>query len=200
MEAMVSKPTKTLSGGQGHRGSSLYARISILRLDLHSGCYGRAPWRGLRSVIHARCFIRDWGPASGGWLRAKWRWWALGPQGLRRQRCSQGPGRRPDPGRPRLCGREQFAAAGSFRRGRCPQSTAKAEAARRKIAQFNSRTEVHAHVVDLVPSNIHHLLGGAAIVLDATDNFETRYLLNDYAVKQGRPWIYAAAVGAYAAT
>jgi molybdopterin-synthase adenylyltransferase len=76
----------------------------------------------------------------------------------------------------------------------------KAEAARRKIAQFNSRTEVQAHVADLVPSNIHALLGEAAIVLDATDNFETRYLLNDYAVEQGRPWIYAAAVGAYAAT
>src|SRR5580704_8896844 len=76
----------------------------------------------------------------------------------------------------------------------------KAEAARRKIAQFSSRTEVQAHVADLVPSNIHALLGQAAIVLDATDNFETRYLLNDYAVEQGRPWIYAAAVGAYAAT
>src|ERR1700751_5292508 len=76
----------------------------------------------------------------------------------------------------------------------------KAEAARRKIAQFNSRTQVQAHVADLVPSNIHALLGGAAILLDATDNFETRYVLNDYAVEQGRPWIYAAAVGAYAAT
>ncbi len=76
----------------------------------------------------------------------------------------------------------------------------KAEAARRKIAQFNSRTEVQAHVADLVPSNIHSLLGQAAIVLDATDNFETRYLLNDYAAEQNRPWIYAAAIGAYAAT
>src|SRR6201994_3644129 len=76
----------------------------------------------------------------------------------------------------------------------------KAEAARRKIGQFNSHTEVRAHVADLVPSNIHALLGEASILLDATDNFETRYLLNDYAVEQGRPWIYAAAVGAYAAT
>src|SRR6202000_3583155 len=67
-------------------------------------------------------------------------------------------------------------------------------------AQFNSRVEVQAHVADLVPSNIHALLGQAAIVLDATDNFETRYLLNDYAVERGLPWIYAAAVGAYAAT
>jgi molybdopterin-synthase adenylyltransferase len=80
------------------------------------------------------------------------------------------------------------------------ESLPKSEAARRKIAQFNSRTEVRAHVADLVPSNIHALLGEAAILLDATDNFETRYLLNDYAIQQGRPWIYAAAVGAYAAT
>src|SRR5580693_1367990 len=61
----------------------------------------------------------------------------------------------------------------------------KAEAAKRKIAQFNSRIEVRAHVADLVPSNIHTLLDGAAILLDATDNFETRYLLNDYSVEQG---------------
>ena len=76
----------------------------------------------------------------------------------------------------------------------------KAEAARRKIALFNSAVTVHAHVADLVPANIHALLAPAQLVLDATDNFETRYLLNDYAVEQHKPWIYAAAVGAYAAT
>lgn len=80
------------------------------------------------------------------------------------------------------------------------ESLPKAEAARRKIAQLNSRVTVHAHVADLVPSNIHELLEGASLVLDGTDNFETRYLVNDYAVEQRRPWIYAAAVGAYAAT
>jgi len=41
---------------------------------------------------------------------------------------------------------------------------------------------------------------GADLILDATDNFETRYLINDYAVQQGIPWIYAAAIGAYTAT
>lgn len=76
----------------------------------------------------------------------------------------------------------------------------KAEAARRKIAAFNSGVTVNAHVADLVPANIHGLLGPAQLVLDCTDNFETRYLMNDYAVEQGKPWIYAAAVGAYAAT
>ncbi|MGA8109334.1 MAG: ThiF family adenylyltransferase [Acidobacteriaceae bacterium] len=76
----------------------------------------------------------------------------------------------------------------------------KAEAARRRIAAFNSEVDVRAHVADLVPGNIHELLGGASLVLDATDNFETRYLLNDYSIEQGKPWIYAAAVGSYAVT
>ncbi len=79
-------------------------------------------------------------------------------------------------------------------------ATPKAVAAREKIALFNSDITIHAHVADLLPGNVHALLGEAAMVLDATDNFETRYLLNDFAVEQGRPWIYAAAVGAYAAT
>lgn len=73
----------------------------------------------------------------------------------------------------------------------------KAEAARRKIALFNSKALVEAHVADLVPGNIAELAGQADLILDATDNFETRYLLNDYAVEQNRPWIYAGTVGAY---
>ena len=76
----------------------------------------------------------------------------------------------------------------------------KAEAARLKIALFNSTITVHSQIADLVPANIHELLAPADLILDATDNFETRYLINDYAVQQSRPWIYAAAIGAYAAT
>jgi adenylyltransferase/sulfurtransferase len=79
-------------------------------------------------------------------------------------------------------------------------SLPKSEAARRRIAAFNSETRVRAHVADLVPANIHQLLSGSDIVLDATDNFETRYLINDYAIEQSKPWIYAAAVGSYAVT
>jgi molybdopterin/thiamine biosynthesis adenylyltransferase len=87
-------------------------------------------------------------------------------------------------------------------------ATPKAEAARRQIARFNSEIQVRAHVADLIPDNIHTLLSDAALILDATDNFETRYLINDYAIEQSSPergqhfvpWIYAAAVGAYAAT
>ena len=76
----------------------------------------------------------------------------------------------------------------------------KAEAARRKIAAFNSGIAVEAVIADLIPGNIHKLLAEAHLLLDCTDNFETRYLLNDYSVQESKPWIYAAAIGAYAAT
>jgi adenylyltransferase/sulfurtransferase len=64
----------------------------------------------------------------------------------------------------------------------------------------NSGISVAAQIADLTPLNAETLLADADIVLDCTDNFETRYLINDLCVRDGRPWIYAAAVGAYAAT
>ncbi len=81
-------------------------------------------------------------------------------------------------------------------------SLPKAVAAARKIAAFNSEVQVKAEVADLTPENAEALLGQAdlGVILDATDNFETRYLINDWAVKSGKPWIYAAAVAAYAVT
>ena len=80
------------------------------------------------------------------------------------------------------------------------ESLPKAVAAARKIAAFNSDVQVQAEVADLTPENTEALLGEAELILDATDNFETRYLINDFAVKHGKPWIYAAAVAAYAVT
>lgn len=80
------------------------------------------------------------------------------------------------------------------------ESLPKAVAAARKIAAFNSDVQVKAEVADLTPENIEGLLGDSQLILDATDNFETRYLINDFAVKHGKPWIYAAAVAAYAVT
>ncbi len=76
----------------------------------------------------------------------------------------------------------------------------KAEAARRHILRFNSSIGVISRIADVVPSTIEDLLSDSDLVLDCTDNFETRYLLNDYCVREGKPWIYAAAIGAYAAT
>jgi adenylyltransferase/sulfurtransferase len=80
------------------------------------------------------------------------------------------------------------------------ESLPKAIAASRKIAAFNSAIAIEPHVADLTPGNIEALLDGAQLILDGTDNFETRYLINDFAVKNLMPWIYTAAVGSYGVT
>ncbi len=72
----------------------------------------------------------------------------------------------------------------------------KAEAARRKLIRINSQVSVEGIVTDVNPSNIERLTDGSHLILDGTDNFETRYLINDVAVKHGRPWVYGAAVAA----
>lgn len=80
------------------------------------------------------------------------------------------------------------------------ESLPKAIAAARKIVAFNSQIVVEPQVADLTPGNIETLLAGVPLILDGTDNFETRYLLNDFAVSQFLPWIYTAAVGSYGVT
>jgi molybdopterin/thiamine biosynthesis adenylyltransferase len=80
------------------------------------------------------------------------------------------------------------------------ESLPKAIAAARKIATFNSEITVEARAEDVVPEDIHALLEGMDVILDGSDNFETRYLLNDYAVANSLPWIYVAAVGSYGVT
>ena len=80
------------------------------------------------------------------------------------------------------------------------QSLPKAIAAARKIAAFNSQILVEPKVDDLIPANVEALLQGMDLILDGTDNFETRYLINDYAIAHTKPWIYSAAVGSYAVT
>jgi adenylyltransferase/sulfurtransferase len=80
------------------------------------------------------------------------------------------------------------------------ESLPKAIAAARKIAAFNSQVLVEPQVADLTPANIDSLLAGVTLILDGTDNFETRYLLNDFAVSRSVPWIYTAAVGSYGVT
>ena len=80
------------------------------------------------------------------------------------------------------------------------ESVPKAIAAARQIARFNSQIIVEPHVADLTPANVDSLLGGCDLILDGTDNFETRYLINDYALKTSVAWIYSAAVASYAVT
>lgn len=78
------------------------------------------------------------------------------------------------------------------------ESMPKALAAARKIAAFNSDIAIVPQVADITPATIDSLLVDAQLILDGTDNFETRYLINDFAVKNSVPWIYTAAVGSYA--
>ena len=80
------------------------------------------------------------------------------------------------------------------------ESLPKAIAAARQISRFNSQIVVEPQVADLIPANVDSLLGGCDLILDGTDNFETRYLVNDYALKNSVAWIYAAAVASYAVT
>lgn len=77
------------------------------------------------------------------------------------------------------------------------QGLPKAVAAANRLARINSGVEVSPVVADLTPANIADTLEGATLVLDGTDNFDTRYLINDYAVSENLPWIYGAAVGSY---
>ncbi|MGB2589614.1 MAG: ThiF family adenylyltransferase [Candidatus Acidiferrum sp.] len=76
----------------------------------------------------------------------------------------------------------------------------KAVAAEHKLRSFNSSVSVQGLVADLNPRNVEELLADFDLVLDGTDNFETRFLINDYAVQTSRPWIYAAAVASYGVT
>ncbi len=80
------------------------------------------------------------------------------------------------------------------------QSLPKAIAAARKIKAFNSEIVVEPHAKDLTPANVEELLGDVDLILDGTDNFETRYLINDFAIAKKLSWIYAAAVASYAVT
>jgi molybdopterin-synthase adenylyltransferase len=71
----------------------------------------------------------------------------------------------------------------------------KAAAAARHLAEINSEVRAEPWVTDITPENVLDLLEGAAVVLDGTDNLQTRYLLNDACIKHGIPWIYSGVVG-----
>lgn len=73
----------------------------------------------------------------------------------------------------------------------------KAVAAARRMSAINSGITVEPVVADFTARNAGELLGDADLILDGTDNFETRYVINDFAVSEGIPWVYGAAVGSY---
>jgi molybdopterin-synthase adenylyltransferase len=72
----------------------------------------------------------------------------------------------------------------------------KAIAARNRLTAINSTIEIEAVVADVDHTNIERLLDGVGCLIDGTDNFETRFLLNDAAVKLGVPWVYGGCLGA----
>src|SRR3989440_7369517 len=76
----------------------------------------------------------------------------------------------------------------------------KAEAAARKLAAINSSVYVEPVVTDIDRTNILGLCQDADIILDGTDNFEIRYLINDVAVKLGKPWVYGGSIGSHGQT
>src|SRR3954447_14899537 len=82
-----------------------------------------------------------------------------------------------------------------FDEGDVADNLPKAEAAARKLRRINSAITIEAVVTDIDHTNILDLVGDADLILDGTDNFETRYLINDAAVKLGKPWIFGGVIG-----
>jgi adenylyltransferase/sulfurtransferase len=78
------------------------------------------------------------------------------------------------------------------------QALPKAEAARRALERVNSDVKIAAHVDDFTFRNAERLAHNATLILDGTDNFEARFLINDLAVKMGIPWVYAGCVSSRA--
>src|SRR5258708_1532810 len=76
----------------------------------------------------------------------------------------------------------------------------KAEAAARKLEAINSSVHVEPVVTDIDRTNILELVGDADLILDGTDNFEIRYLINDAAVKLNKPWVYGGCIGSHGQT
>lgn len=80
------------------------------------------------------------------------------------------------------------------------QRLPKAIAAANHLRQINSEIEIEPHILDINYSSIEQLLDACDVVVDGTDNYATRYLINDACVKHNVTWIYGAAVGSYGVT
>lgn len=87
-----------------------------------------------------------------------------------------------------------------FKESDAAERLPKAIAAKNRIAKINSEIDVEAIVADVNHSNVESLIDGCDLVLDGTDNFQVRYLMNDACVKNNKTWIYGAAVSSYGTT
>jgi molybdopterin/thiamine biosynthesis adenylyltransferase len=84
-----------------------------------------------------------------------------------------------------------------FTESDCSEGLPKSVAAVRRLASVNSAVELSEQVVDVHAGNIEVLVREQDLILDGTDNFETRFLINDASLKWNIPWVYGACVGAY---
>lgn len=73
----------------------------------------------------------------------------------------------------------------------------KAIAAKQKLTEINSDVEIRAHVMDVTPNEIQQLIEDVDLIMDATDNFDIRMMINDISQKEHIPWIYGSCVGSY---
>ncbi|MGG4220046.1 ThiF family adenylyltransferase [Paenibacillus jamilae] len=87
-----------------------------------------------------------------------------------------------------------------FQESDAVQRWPKAVAAQRRLKDINSQTVIHAHVLDVGVEELEELIQGVDLMMDATDNFDTRLLMNDMALKYHIPWIYGGCVGSYGVT
>ena len=87
-----------------------------------------------------------------------------------------------------------------FKESDAAERLPKAIAAKTRISEINSEIDVEAIIADVNYSNVESLIDGCDLVLDGTDNFQVRYLLNDACVKHRKTWIYGAAVSSYGTT
>ena len=87
-----------------------------------------------------------------------------------------------------------------FKESDAAERLPKAVAAKTRIAEINSEIEVEAVIADVNNSNVEQFIDGVDLVIDGTDNFQVRYLLNDACVKHNKTWIYGAAVSSYGTT
>ncbi|MFN6963626.1 MAG: ThiF family adenylyltransferase [Pyrinomonadaceae bacterium] len=87
-----------------------------------------------------------------------------------------------------------------FKESDAAERLPKAVAAKRRIAEINSEITVEEMVADVNNSNVEQLIDGCDVVIDGTDNFQVRYLVNDACVKHQKTWIYGAAVSSYGTT
>lgn len=87
-----------------------------------------------------------------------------------------------------------------FKESDAAERLPKAIAAKARIAEINSEIDVEAIIADVNHSNVESLIDDCDLILDGTDNFQVRYLLNDACVMHGKTWIYGAAVSSYGTT